>query len=329
VRRALLWILVLPLLIGGLILTVLRVAQLDAGLAVRLVSFAPLALAAYVVAALLLVVPAVRGRGAPQIALVVALAGVAAHGWWLAPYWTGATPPPNAQAEPMTVMSVNMLAGSADATQVVEVASERGVDLLAVQEITGPALAQMEAAGLEALLPSRLGRPGSGVEGTMLFAAGELADAGTLDTGFDSVTAELDTGATDGPGSPDDPLRVLAVHPRPPIQDAAAWASDHRVVREAATGDGEVVDLVVGDFNATLDHEPMMRLVDAGLRDAGEVGNAGWRPTWPMAGTLGWSVPLVAIDHVMLGPRIAVLDTDVVEIDGTDHAAVLAEVAVK
>lgn len=328
-RRALLWILVLPLLLGGLTLTVLRVAQLDTGLAVRVVSFAPLALAAYVVVVLLLLVPAVRGRGAPQIVLVVALAGAAAHAWWLAPYWTGGTPPPNAQAEPLTVMSVNVLAGGADTTQVIEVASERGVDVLSVQEITEPALAQMEAAGLEALLPSRLGRPGSDVEGTMLFAAGELADAGTLDTGFDSVTAELTTDAADGPGSADDPLRVLAVHPRPPIQDAGAWAGDHRVVREAATGDGEIADLVIGDFNATLDHEPMMRLVDAGLRDAGEVGNAGWRPTWPMSGTWGIPVPLVAIDHVMVGPRMAVLDTDVVEIDGTDHAAVLAEVAVK
>ncbi len=71
-------------------------------------------------------------------------------------------------------------------------------------------------------------------------------------------------------------------------------------------------DLVVGDFNATADHEPMRSLADAGYRDVGELANEGWQPTWPSGDAvelLGVSVPsLVQIDHVLVGPRLAAPD---------------------
>ena len=40
-------------------------------------------------------------------------------------------------------------------------------------------------------------------------------------------------------------------------------------------------DLVVGDLNATPDHAPIRELADAGWRDAAELANEGWLPTWP------------------------------------------------
>ena len=73
----------------------------------------------------------------------------------------------------------------------------------------------------------------------------------------------------------------------------------------------------------------MRSLDDAGFRDAGELANEGWRPTWP-ANHVG-IVPLAAA----AGPdrpraarrRLASLGTHTVDIDGTDHLAVVATVA--
>ena len=92
-------------------------------------------------------------------------------------------------------------------------------------------------------------------------------------------------------------------------------------------------DLVVGDLNATTDHAPMRRLADAGFRSATELANEGWQPTWPAHGRtslLGIPLPhLVQIDHVLLGPSLAAVGTHTLDIPGTDHRALVAEVAVK
>ena len=87
----------------------------------------------------------------------------------------------------------------------------------------------------------------------------------------------------------------------------------------------------MGDLNATVDHEPMRRLADAGYRSATELANEGWQPTWPAYGVVhvaGVEVPrLVQIDHVLLGRRMAALETHTLAIRGTDHRALVAEVA--
>ena len=82
-------------------------------------------------------------------------------------------------------------------------------------------------------------------------------------------------------------------------------------------------------MNATPDHDVMRRLDDAGYRDAGEVSNEGWQPTWPAnhVGILPLLPPLVRIDHVMIGDSMASLGTHTVDIEGTDHLALVATVA--
>jgi endonuclease/exonuclease/phosphatase family metal-dependent hydrolase len=125
-------------------------------------------------------------------------------------------------------------------------------------------------------------------------------------------------------------LTVLAVHPTAPT-DPEQWRADHAAVLAAAEASDP--DLVVGDFNATLDHPPMRALADHGWRSVEELANEGWQPTWPSNGLVspfGLPLPsLVQIDHVLVGPRLAALSTHTVEIPGTDHRAVVAEVARK
>ena len=120
-------------------------------------------------------------------------------------------------------------------------------------------------------------------------------------------------------------LRTLVVHPVQPLSDVDRWHRDHEAVLAAA---GDDTDLLLGDLNASLDHRPLQALVDAGLRDATESANEGWQPTWPTDGS--WHrlpFPVVQIDHVLVGPRLVALGTERVRLDGTDHDAILAELA--
>ncbi len=88
------------------------------------------------------------------------------------------------------------------------------------------------------------------------------------------------------------------------------------------------VDAVLGDLNATLDHAPLRRLVDAGWRDAVELANGGFLPTWPSHGEYSpFPGPVVAIDHVMVDDGLTVTEVDTVDIPGTDHRGVVATLA--
>lgn len=317
--RALGWLALLVLLAPALLLTGVRLLDVEVGWLVRLESFTPWAIALYAVAlaALLLVVLLRRGRRRPVLLLagLVAL-GLALHAWWFAPMVTGSAPAPAADTEPLTVMSANMRRGEGDGIQLVAAASNERVDVLVVQEITPRLLQEMEAAGLSSLMPYRAGQPGASSVGTMAFAREEITGVERLRTGLGSWAFTVAG------------MRVFGVHPAYPLE-LQSWQRDHAALREAVRE--QEPDLVVGDFNATADHEPMQRLQEAGYRDAAELTNAGWQPTWPTNGgfsVLGVALPTaVAIDHVLVGPRMTALETRTLVIDDADHAALVARVA--
>lgn len=318
-RAAVFWTVTGGLLALGTPLTVLRLLEPAAGWAVRLVSYTPLGLAAYAVLLVLLVVPLARRRRPAHLVVAgLALAGLGLHGWWSAPLVTGANPPAPPGADTRRVMTANLHDGTADGIELVRQVSREDVDLLVVQEVTAPLLATMEQAGLDAVLPHRVGDPGVRAEGTMVFSRGPLGTPAPLRTTADGWQVEADG------------LTLLAVHPASPY-DVGAWRADHAALLAAVRETSP--DLVVGDLNATVDHGPVRRLADVGYRSTTELGNDGWQPTWPAFGAaevLGVPLPhLAQVDHVLAGRSLAVVGTGTLGIDGSDHRAVLAEVAVK
>ena len=92
-----------------------------------------------------------------------------------------------------------------------------------------------------------------------------------------------------------------------------------RALPASGTGPPRVL---AGDFNATLDHAELRRLLDRGYRDAAEQAGVALRPTWPAGRTLP---PTVTIDHVLADPRIRVISARSVAIPGSDHRGVLAD----
>jgi endonuclease/exonuclease/phosphatase family metal-dependent hydrolase len=315
--RMLLWLTAAALAVPALTLTLARALDTDNGTMIRIESFTPLALPLYAVLVVLLALGAAFQRDArkpPVVAAALALAGLGLHAWWFAPQVVGADPEPAQGAERITVMNANLYEGRAKAEEVVDAVRDNHVDLLVLEEVTPDLLALMDAAGLAELLPERVGEPDYMVAGTMILANRPLTDHVRLRTTFQGWEAKYGQ------------LTVLGVHPVAPV-DPAGWRADHAAILKQAEADH--ADLILGDMNATPDHEVMRRLDDAGFRDAGEVSNEGWQPTWPAnhVGILPLLPPLVRIDHVLIGDSMASLGTHTVDIEGTDHLALVATVA--
>jgi endonuclease/exonuclease/phosphatase family metal-dependent hydrolase len=319
-RRLLLWVPGCGALAAGGLLTTARLVDGDAEVAIRLVSYTPFGMALYA-AALLLLLASVRGAARRATALAASLsllaaAGLVWHAWWFAPLVTGENPPAAAGAPTLRVMTASLYDGRADGVALVRELAELDVDLLVAEEVTSPILEAMDRAGLEELLPHRAGEAAEGSHGTMVFSTEPLDEPVPLDTTWDAWRVARGD------------LVLLAVHPVAP-HEPAGWRRDHAAILAAArAGD---VDLVVGDLNATVDHAPMRRLADAGYRSVTELANEGWQPTAPAhASFLGVPLPSLAqIDHVLVSPRLAALSSWPVDVPGSDHRGLVAEVAVK
>ena len=82
--------------------------------------------------------------------------------------------------------------------------------------------------------------------------------------------------------------------------------------------------ILAGDFNASLDHAAMRRLLDRGYKDAAAQVGAGLIPTWPANKRIP---PIITIDHVLVDHRVGVKAVSVHDVPGTDHRAVFAELS--
>lgn len=319
-RGALVGLTLVVLLLPAAGLTGVRLLDLDRGRAIRAVSFTPYALPLYGLAALLLVVCVIRRRSLLRVGLMLSvLAALGLHLWWVAPLVSGERQPTSGGS--LTVLSSNLLMGQGDGLEVLRTATEQDADVLILLEVTEQALVRMEEAGLSEAFPHRIGEavPEGRTDGTMVLSRTPLGQAERISTDMQSWAVEL----IDLPGGGS--AMLLAVHPAAPV-DPGAWRREHVVVSEAAQEFD--ADLVIGDLNATLDHEPLRTLSRAGFRDVTEQANAGWQPTWPSNG-LFESLPLpalVQIDHALVGDGWVGVASGTVDVEGTDHRALLVEV---
>jgi endonuclease/exonuclease/phosphatase (EEP) superfamily protein YafD len=219
----------------------------------------------------------------------------------------------------LTVMSVNMKFGQADAVSIVRQVRDHSVDVLAVQELTPAAARALQAAGLEKYLPNSESAPRKEAQGTGLWTRFALKDAQVVPNfTFAQITANatLDNGRT---------VALWAVHPIAPVPGSAgAWAQQLGWIGDAAAAHAGDSTIIAGDFNSSIDHPEFRALLAHGLKDAARSTNAGWMPTFPA----NWSLPpVVQLDHVLYRGEPRALSIHSIRIPGTDHLAVMATFA--
>lgn len=290
---------------------VVRLAGLERGWPlVPLMAFTPYASAASV----LPLATAVALRRWP-VAVVAALTTLALV-WCVLPRATGRADR-QSRGPRLRVLTNNLLWGTADPDEVLDLVRRHRVDLLALQEYTPAAEKALHSAGLAESLPYQVTHPLDKPGGSALYSRFPLTDRGyrALPQEFGQSRATVRV-----PDAGD--VLVESVHPASP--SVAGWLRHWRtglLAQPPAMRDGPV-RILLGDFNATLDHAPLRRLLRTGYRcAAGSVG-AGLVGTWPYDGT---RLPRVAIDHVLVDRRVAVHAVSVHRVTGTDHRAVLAE----
>jgi endonuclease/exonuclease/phosphatase (EEP) superfamily protein YafD len=216
------------------------------------------------------------------------------------------------------VLTVNLGLGEADAAAVTEAVRKEGVDLLSAQELTDDAAERLRGAGIDELLPEQELRPAPGGSGGAGIYSRHPLQPRTEVPGGISRMLRARIGV---PGA--DPVEVVAVHPFPPTErNASDWREGLEALPRSEADSKGTIRILAGDFNATFDHAEFRDLVGSGYVDAAAARGRGLSPTWPA--DRSWAPP-VTIDHVLVDERVHVSEAAVVEIPGTDHRAVVAD----
>ena len=278
---------------------------------VPLLAYTPLAAAAALV--LVLVAAVLRQWVAAAAALVIAIVLVA----FVAPRALGG--PSGAEGGPgprLRVLTANLHEQPATAPAVVELVREHRVDVLSVQEVTEEVQRALEREGIRDVLPRRVAAPSEGSDGAALYSRLPL-DRRSPPPGQSAAAV----GGVRVRGAP--PVEVYAVHPPAPLRAGSmdGWKAGLRALPAATPGSAVLV--LAGDFNATLDHAELRRVLDGGYEDAADELGSGLRATWPAGRRIP---PPVTIDHVLADARCGWREARVLGVPRTDHRAVLAEI---
>lgn len=270
-----------------------------------------------------------------RIIRMVAIAALALETMWLVPL---ASPSARvnqvletSSAAQIRVMTCNVYKGAASAESIVNAVREQHVQVLALQETTVDFVEELEAAGINELLPHSERSSSDGVYGNGVWSAYPLADVATDDIGSSASAMPAGTIEVEREDGSVARVRLVSVHtcsPGPGYWDLWRRSIEEiGVVRERVATDGGLGYVLLGDFNATYDHAPFREMLGEGeaggasLHDAAREAGQSIVATWPSGAAVP---PLCGIDHVVTSGGIAATDLEALPIPGSDHTALLA-----
>jgi endonuclease/exonuclease/phosphatase (EEP) superfamily protein YafD len=248
-----------------------------------------------------------------EAAAVAILAAIVLLALVLPRAFGGPTEPAGSAGPTLRVLASNMRLGKGNPRALVDLVRELDVDLLSVEELTPKLARELDAGGLDTLLPHRVLLAGGGSQGGGLYSRLALGpgEGVRLPGGFPLIPLPVQVA-----GAP--PVEVASVHTSPPT--SSLWDEDLAVIPSAAASP---LRILIGDFNATLDHDAFRALVDRGYDDAAAELGDGLTATWPVGRRV--LPPLFAIDHVLADERIGIREFSAHDIPHSDHRAVFAE----
>jgi endonuclease/exonuclease/phosphatase family metal-dependent hydrolase len=290
--------------------TLVRLFGLEFGPAIPLIAFTPyVALAVIVPIAVALVLRRWAAAGA-AVAVAVMLGAVV-----LPRAFGGPTEPAGGAGPTIRVLAANVKYGKADAEALASLVEELEVEVLAISELTPEFAARLGHTTVGQTMTETAVGDAPRAGGTGLYSRLALTGPAIeqLPGGFSVASATVRP-----PGAP--PVEVSAVHTVPPTGiDPASWRADLEALPPA--GD-DPLRILLGDFNATLDHDDFRALLDHGYADAAATLGDGLTPTWPADRRFP---PLLAIDHVLADERIGIHEFSVEQLPRSDHRPVFAE----
>ncbi|AQZ70590.1 hypothetical protein BKM31_22995 [[Actinomadura] parvosata subsp. kistnae] len=295
--------------------TVVRLGGLEAGVfLIPLVSFTPY----FALAALLMLGIAALARSRAAVAIMLAVCACLA--WCVLPRALGSGDA-SAGGRPLRVLTANLNGGRGDASVIVGLARRLNVDVLSIQELTYSAEDRLAATGLATLLPYHVGKADfRGPEGSGVYSRYPMTERTGL---FQPVGHHMPVVEVALPGG--SAVEAVVVHPVAPVPSTVPeWEAGVASLPPAPTSGAPRI--LAGDFNATLDHAVFRRLLDTGYTDAAASTGQGLTPTWPHGRSLP---PLVAIDHVLTDGRGSAVGVQVLDVPGSDHRALFADLRVK
>ena len=217
------------------------------------------------------------------------------------------------------VMSVNLRVGGADAGDIAALAKRADVDVIAFQEFTPESAARLDGVDL-AQFSYRSVHPRELALGSAIYSRLPMTDDGVRRhaSGFYQAQGSLNV-----PGAGE--VRVESAHPCAPTGSARSkcWIED--LADQPLAKDGGNAQILLGDFNATLDHSALRKLLSTGYTDAASSVGQGLTPTWPY----DRPIPRIVIDHVLFNSRISARALAVYAIGGTDHRCIVADLTIR
>jgi endonuclease/exonuclease/phosphatase (EEP) superfamily protein YafD len=281
----------------------------------QLVAFRPQGLVVVLVLGILMLVR--RGwRIAAVLVMVLALTGAAL----IAPRQFSDPKSPPDGARVLTIMVANVLGGGADAGAVAKVIRERKPDLVSLPEAQVDVREEIRAhlRGLAyngyTLQPSAAVESATSVLVSSTLGAVRFAEDPSATT-FGHIIV---TGGNLGE------VRLIAYHGFPPLPSAVTtWKQDLGVLRHWCAQNPPTI--VAGDFNATTDHADFRHALASNCRSVASLAGAGLVGTWPADRP---AVARTQIDHVLITRQLEAGRFTTYAIEGSDHRAVVATVAV-
>ncbi|WP_285515593.1 endonuclease/exonuclease/phosphatase family protein [Streptomyces sp. NBRC 14336] len=230
--------------------------------------------------------------------------------WFIEPYGTVDEPrtPPLAS---FRVLTANVEFGQGT-DALVAVVRRENPDLVFIAECDQECAERLPTDGY----PHRVAEVAAGSEGSVILSRFPLRATDGVPGTLRMPGAVADVRGTD--------VRLQLAHPMPPLPGQVdLWRRELGALRDFAAADGSTPTILAGDFNASQDHAAFRRVLDTGLRDAARLTGAARTPTWPArtAPTLG-----AQIDHVLLSEDFSARRTRFLDLAGSDHRAVLADI---
>lgn len=258
---------------------------------------------------------------AQRVLTAIGITLMVAHVAWTVPEVArgrGVEVPPSASW--VRLVTANIYAGNPSVDELVAELAATDADVVLLQELTPALLDAIEGTGLTQQYPHQVLDPRDGAHGSGILSRLPMTEGRSFPVaGWPMTTALLTVDAVE--------LRVVNVHVAAPLSgtNVPTWEGQLDQLAAASRLGGDRV-LLAGDFNATLQHEPLRGILDAGYREAFNEAGRGLGATWPTDRLLP---PLIRIDHVFVGPGLGVAHIELGDGPGSDHRPVIVDLVVE